>query len=91
MTLRYMIWKIVTREKFLEERNEFSIRCTEFEMPGRPPGEIPLSSIICKSGGQERKPEFGDLGGVGIQLIAEMIGRDEIKYGTCSKNLFCKS
>ena len=89
MILRYIIWKTVKRKKFLEERNEFSIICPKFEMPGRPSDEDSISSIIYQSGAQERKPEFGDLGGVG--MIVEMIGRDEIKYGTCSKNLFCNS
>lgn len=46
MALRYMIWKIGRRKKFVKERNEFSIRCIELGMPGSPPGEdTPLTLL----------------------------------------------
>ena len=47
MTLRYMIWKIVRRSRFVEERHEFSTRCTDFKMPGNPPDEdSPLAVLF---------------------------------------------
>lgn len=46
MTFRYRIWKIVRRNRFVKERNQFSIRCTEFEMSRSPPGEdTPLALL----------------------------------------------